>query len=228
MVTKIKQKAYLILITAGVIICLFGVLFITIPNHQAKQASTAFIRALASGDDVTPYCAGEVLYRIKTRETNKAQVIGTWAQIIDRKNVFARSYVAVELMLSDKTADAGFYELDVIKTETGWKVINARETMPRPIGISRPWQKNNLAKQYQLLFSNPRQVVAGPARTAFEKTPTPKINDVPQGITTKIIFNGSNVVVAKHSYVFQKRKVNTLAHYYKTTQGWKIVAVQAL
>lgn len=67
--------------------------------------------------------------------------------------------------------------------------------------------------------------MAGAARTAYK--PQVGVKGEISDLQTEILFN-NKLVVAKHSYVYDGRLVKVLAHYYMTSEGYKIVAIQAI
>jgi hypothetical protein len=210
------------------IILVISIAYFAIPDPRINMTSGRFIKALITNTNPETYCIGEVLYRIKTREIAPAEVISIETSVIDSSRNFARVYIVAEMKLEGE-ADVGFYEAELIK-EDGWKVYALRETMPRVNSFSLPG-KPDVEGIYEKCFSQMAQgdvsLLAGPARTAYKSQPAlstkPEITD----LQTEILYN-NKLVIAKHSYTYDQREVRVVAHYYKTSEGYKIVAIQSI
>lgn len=185
-----------------------------------------FIEALITDTNPEDYCTGEVLYRVSTRQTTASEVISVNSSVIDSSRNFARVYIIAEMRL-EAGVDVGFYEAELIK-EDGWKVYALRETMPRVDSFSLPG-KPDVGSVYEKSFSELSQgdisSLAGAARTAYK--PQVGVKGEISNLQTNVLFN-NKLVVAKHSYVYDGRLVKVLAHYYMTSEGYKIVAIQAI
>ena len=233
MVTSFIRKNISIIILISAVLIAGLILVTSIPNYTVQKVSKQFITALVEGENPDRYCAGEVLFRVKTRETVKAEVLSISTVVIDKNRKFSRVYCEVEMLLPDKTIDVGFYELDLFH-DVKWKVFALRETMPKVgIRLPKPHLQEMISDTYQEYFKkisqNDSSCLAGPAKTAFEKQPqkialTGTISD----LQTEIIFSGNKLVLARHDYRYDNRPISVLVQYYLTEQGYKVVAVQSL
>lgn len=231
-ISFIRKNISLIILVSTVLIASL-ILMTSISNYTVQKVSKQFITALVEGDNPEQYCTGEVLFRVKTREIAKAEVLSISTVVIDKNKKFSRVYTEVEMLLPDKNIDTGFYEIDLFQ-DAEWKVFALRETMPKVgVGIPKPNLQELISDVYQEYFNkisqNDSSCLAGPAKTAFAKQPqkialTGTISD----LQTEIIFSGSKLVLARHDYRYDNRSVNVLVHYYLTEQGYKVVAVQSL
>lgn len=228
----IRKNISIIILISAVLIA--GLILVTsIPNYTVQKVSKQFITALVEGDNPEQYCTGEVLFRVKTREIAKAEVLSISTVVIDKNKKFSRVYTEVEMLLPDKNIDTGFYEIDLFQ-DAEWKVFALRETMPKVgVGIPKPNLQELISDVYQEYFNkisqNDSSCLAGSAKTAFAKQPqkialTGTISD----LQTEIIFSGSKLVLARHDYRYDNRSVSVLVQYYLTEQGYKVVAIQSL
>lgn len=233
MVTSFIRKNISIIILISAVLIAGLILVTSIPNYTVQKVSKQFITALVEGNNPEQYCIGEVLFRVKTRETSKAEVLSISTVVIDKNRKFSRVYTEVEMLLPDKNVDVGFYEIDLIR-DTEWKVFALRETMPKvSVGIPKSNLQELISDTYQEYFKkisqNDSSCLAGPARTAFEKQPQKiSLTGTISRLRTEIIFSGNKLVLARHDYRYDNRSVRVLVHYYLTDQGYKVVAVQSL
>ncbi len=209
------------------------ILATSLSNYTVQKASKQFITALVEGENPDRYCTGEVLFRVKTREIAKAEVLSISTVVIDKSRKFSRVYTEVEMLLPDKNIDVGFYEIDLIR-DTEWEVFALRETLPKvSVGVPKSNLQVLLSDTYQEYFEkisqNDSSCLAGPARTAFEKQPQKIVlTGAVSGLQTEIIFSGNKLVLARHDYHYDNRPVSVLVHHYLTEQGYKVVTVQSL
>ena len=209
------------------------ILATSLSNYTVQKASKQFITALVEGDKPEQYCTGEVLFRVKTREIAKAEVLSISTVVIDKNKKFSRVYTEAKMLLPDKNIDVGFYEIDLIR-DTEWKVFALRETMPKVnVGVPKSNLQELISDTYREYFEkisqNDSSCLAGPARTAFEKQPQKiALTGTISNLQTEIIFSGSKLILARHDYRYDSRSISVLVQYYLTEQGYKVVAVQSL
>lgn len=220
----VKFKSTIIIAVALALVVLLA--YTSVPDPRITMTSDKFIKALITDTDPEESCIGEVLFRVKTREITPSEVISVNSSVIDNSRSYARVYIIAEMKL-EGGVDVGFYEAELIK-EDGWKVYALRETMPKINSFSLPG-KPDVGSVYEKSFSELSQgdisSLAGAARTAYKQQVGVKSKI--SNLQTEILFN-NKLVVAKHSYVYDNRPVKVLAHYYKTSEGYKIVAIQAI
>lgn len=226
-----KNISAIILICAVLIASL--ALITNLSNYTVHKTCKQFITALVEGNNPEQYCTGETLFRVKTRETSKAEVLSISTVTLDKNKNFSRIYTEVEMLLPDKNIDIGFYEIDLIR-DTEWKVFALRETMPKiGVGIPKPSLQESINDTYREYFKkisqNDSSCLAGPAKTAFEKQPYKAVlvGDI-SNLQSEIIFSGSKLVISRHDYSYDNRPVSVLVQYYLTKQGYKVVAIQSL
>lgn len=209
-----------------VIIVLFTIVYISIPDPRITITSDKFIKALITDTDPEKYCAGEVLFKVKTREITPSEVVSVHSSVIDSTRKYARVYIVAEMKLKDGV-DVGFYEAELIK-EDEWEVYALRETLPKINSFSYP-TKPDMGSIYEKSFSKITQgdasPLAGPARTSYK--PQVGLKKEITNLQTEILYN-NKLVIAKHSYIYDSRPVKSIVHYYMTSDGYKIVAIQSL
>lgn len=197
-----------------------------IPDPRINSTSKKFIKAMIEADAPERYCCGDVLFNISNSELVPAETIGVSATILENTRSYARVYVVAEMQMADGI-DVGFYEIMLFK-DKAWKVYSIHETLPYTISVSLPIKPriDGIYEKcvYQLARGDGR-LLAGPARTAYQ------IQDGIQGeitnFKTKISYN-NKLVIAQHTYKYDGRDVKVLVHYYLTTDGYKVVSIQAL
>lgn len=212
----------MIAVLAGI----FILVVTAIPDPKITITSDKFIKALITDTDPEKYCIGEVLFKVKTREITPSKVISVRSSIIDCSRKYSRVYIVAEIKLKDGI-DVGFYEAELIKDDE-WKVYALRETMPRIDSFNLPG-KPDMGSIYKESFYQFAQgdaaPLAGPARTSFKKLSGLKSEIT--NLQTQILFN-NKLVIAQHTYNYDGRPVKVLTHYYKTSEGYKIVAIKSL
>lgn len=223
-----KNLSVIIFISTVLIASL--ILITNLSNYSVQKVSKQFINALVAGDNPDQYCTGEVLYRLKTRQivSSESEVVSVKSTVIDKSQSYARVYIVAEMKLQDGV-DVGFYEAELIK-ENGWKIYTLRETMPKMNSFSFPG-KPDMDSIYKKSFSQISKgditSLAGPAKTAYRSQPALNAKAEITDLETEILYN-NKLVIAKHSYTYDQRKIKVLAHYYKTSEGYKIVAIQSI
>ncbi|WP_054697531.1 hypothetical protein [Syntrophomonas palmitatica] len=233
---SVFKKNEIVGLCAGIIIVSVVVFLVTNrADHTIEHTCNQFISALVENRQPVKYCSGEVLYKVKTRNIIKAKVISINTKVIDVSQKYARTYVETEIELSNGTSDVGFYEIDLFKDKETWKVIALRETMPnfKANIIQKPGLQEAITRIYQDYFNmigkKDTSLLAGPAKTAYEKQPQkPVLKGSIGNLQTKIVYAGKKLVIAEHEYQYDNRPVKVLVQYYLTGQGYKIVAVQLL
>lgn len=206
-------------------------------TQKIELAAAEFLKSVATGDTGKINAVGEALWKIKTSDKlPKSDVLDIKFHTSNFSRKWARTKAVLELRLSDNSVTVNWYELDLIKDKRNWKVIAVREAMPIASGIGGVDDIDELTgifKEYCSALGEQNQnkslfFLAGPARTAQERSssrfPTGKFEQIK--ITP--LYGTKTFAVTKASYLIDRRPVSSLISFYKTTQGWKIVAVQAL
>lgn len=210
------------------LILVISIAYFSIPDPRITITSNKFIEAVITDTNPEDYCTGEILYRVSTRQITASEAILVKSSIIDSSRNFARVYIIAEMKL-ESGVDVGFYEAELIK-EDGWKVYALRETMPRADSFNLPG-KPDVGNIYEKSFLEMSQgdisSLAGAAKTAYKSQPALSTKPEITNLETEILYN-NKLVIAKHSYIYEQREIKVLAHYYKTSEGYKVVAIQSI
>ncbi|NLN49951.1 MAG: hypothetical protein GX154_12875 [Clostridiales bacterium] len=219
-----KLKSIIIMMLSLAII--FSISVFVIPDPRISITSRDFIEALITAEDPEKYCCGEVLYQVVNSKLEPAEALNVKTIVTENTGNYAKVYIVAEMRHSGGI-DVGFYEAMLTK-EDKWKVYALKETMPQIVALNllvEPKINGLYEKCIADLAVGDADLLAGPARTAYKKQTGIKaeITD----LQTETIYN-NKLVIAKHSYKYDKRDVRVMVFYYPTTEGYKIVSVQAL
>ena len=215
-----------IIIMAISLAVIITITILSIPDPCITTTSHNFVRALITADSPEDYCRGEVLYQVKNSTLNPAEVLDIKTIVTGNTHRYAKVYIVAEMKLQDGV-DVGFYEAELVK-EDKWEIYTLKETMPQIISFNLPTNPD-IDNIYERCIANlsegNSELLAGPARTAY-KSQTGIKGEI-TGLQTEILYN-NKLVIAKHTYMYGERLVKVLVHYYKTSEGYKIVSIQAL
>ena len=219
---KFKSIAIMIFSLAVIL----SVVALTVPDPRITTTSQNFIKALITAGEPEKYCCGEVLFQVKNSQLKPAESIDIKTMVTENTRNYAKVYIVAEMKLKDGV-DVGFYEAELLKQDQ-WKVYSLKETIPQIMSFDLPVTVNvdyTFKKCVEDLSVGNTELLAGPAKTAY-KVQTGVKGEITD-LQTKILYN-NKLVIAEHSYKYDGRPVKVLARYFKTTEGYKIVTIQAL
>ncbi len=227
------KKPLTILIITSVFLSAILIVSLQYANIQPIQnTSKQFIIAVAQQDDTNPYTTLQI-----NRSLKSAKVEDIHCDVLAYSKLWAKSLVVAELTLADNTPDVGWYELELVKQDI-WKVVSINKVNPPSNGYTKRVNQHDIEEikriftqylskvkkaDYQLSI----QYLAGPAREAHEKYANqlgsePLIKDF-TNVQVKPLWNNRKYAVLEIIYKVDDRKVNIIAGFYKTNQGWRLV-----
>jgi hypothetical protein len=207
------------------------------------RAAETYMEALAAGDveKAVHYSSGNAAFLAeRVKQTHpKAKVRGISSSVIGMGHSWAAVLVTVELKLADGAIDVGWYTVDTVRSEEGWKVIAAREREPEMTGTSL-WEagskdeiKTVFEEYMKALVSGDwgkaGSFLVGPAKRkhdlsteALSKSPVVKSFSDSE---CKLLFKKRNEVVVQMSYRADGRPVAVLVYGIYTSEGWRIADI---
>lgn len=213
-------------------------------TNQPRHASETYIKALATGDAVTASGissgnAAVIAAKLKKNNiTAKVESIDTSVAAIGKG--WARVLATVDLTLQDSSVDAGWYTLDLVKTDQGWKVITFAESDSSDISGVRIFggdleEPRKVFEAYLDTLANNRwqegaRLLVGPARRSMEMSSdilgkAPFIGKA-EYLQLKPLWSHDKTLVSSFSYRLNNRDVSVTVEFYKTSQGWKIRKIE--
>ncbi|MCL6479546.1 MAG: hypothetical protein K6T65_14265 [Peptococcaceae bacterium] len=235
------------LITAGIIL-------LAIISYEAwkvsvltppRQAVENYIRALAAGDVETALksSSGSAAYaasRLRGSEiTARVEEVSCSVAALGRG--WARVLATVELTLQDGSVDVGWYSLDAVKTDKGWKVVSFREAglelegtgvfftsqadIPAVKQVFQDYLNALAAGDWQ----GAAKYLAGPARRIQEAGTATlgkgSVINKAEALTTEPVWGKGKGMMVRFGYKVDGRDVSVIVELYRTGQGWKITRV---
>lgn len=210
-----------------------------------RRVAESYVVALARGDaaaakNVSLGSAAYAAAGLQGGDVRPAEVRSVDAYLVALGRGWALVEVEAELVLSDGTADAGWYSLELVKADEGWKVVDFRPVPPRLFGVGLPvWGKDADAAQSvfrdylsllaQGKYGNAARLCVGPARAAQERE-APVFGKAPLfkevgGVSARPLWRRGKYLELLAEYRADGRPVKVVVLMYRTGQGWRIVQV---
>lgn len=240
---KAKKIVIALIVVVLVVISSFLVwraLAAATPRHVA----VAYINALAAGDAETAlqYSSGGAAFAASRMKGSKvtAKVDSTFYSVEALGRGWARALTTVELTLQDGSADVGWYSMDVVKSEQGWKVVSFREAEPELSGVSLLVKQADTEAARQVFQGYLDALAAGDWRGATECLVGPARRSQEMGaavlgkgavigkveeLKAEPVWKRGKEMVVRFCYVVDGRDVSVITMFFKTTQGWKITKI---
>lgn len=199
--------------------------------------------AVISGDAerVGRLSTGSVAWRVKNAEQFvTAEAADIRISVPNVGNGWAEAQAFVELVLQDGSRDAGWYRLELIRKNNGWKVASASEVTPWPSGLwgfagKRDAQetKETLASYLRNLAENRFQeagkYLCGPARRAHERgagvLEKASLFRHVESVNVAPVWRKGNMMACRAEYKIDGRQVSVLVRFLKLQDGWHILGV---
>lgn len=217
-------------------------------SRGPAAAARAYVSALAAGDagaakNASTGSAAAAASRLEGRGLSAA-VSSVEVHIAALGRGWALAEAAVELLLPDGAADAGWYALELAKGPDGrWRAASFRESSsgaPCPGGVTLP-VTGSAVRGAEAVFKGyvdalaagdwqgAARFLAGPARAAHESSAAALGKGAPfgtvEGLASKGLYRRGKLLVVEHRYALDGRDVVVAARYWKTSQGWKITGI---
>lgn len=245
-----KDKVIVALMVLFWIVVAVGlyVFYYTYYIRPVVSIATAYLEALAEGDLETAAFisqgqAKEAVARLEGQEV-KAKVIEIKAETLATSQNWARITAAVELELPDKTADIGWYDLEVLEVNEElreWAVVSFKETGPPVNGSGRQPVSAEVVQKSSEIFNSylkdlaagrydeAGNVLAGPALKAHQAAAGilakgPLFTTVGQ-VSLEPVWRKGKYLKALVDYTVDDRQVTVTALFYLTQSGWRIVQI---
>lgn len=231
-------------LAAAIVLCGFGA-WPNIAGLGPRRAAAEYLCALARGDaagakDVSLGGAANAAAGLKDSGVQAAQVVSARTFLSALGRDWALVEAEAELVLSDGTADVGWYSLELTKTDDGWKVIDFRLAPPRLAGVGLPgWGKGteeaaSVFREYLSLLGQGKYMEAaslcvGPARAAQERQ-TPIVGKAPLfkevgEASVRPLWRRGKYLALLAEYQADGRPVKVVALMCRTGEGWRIAGV---
>ena len=232
------------------VICLFLIAACTAITYNALafrppiRAAESYLRALAGGDTeaALEFSTGNAAWSAsRLKEISiKADVDRVGPSVAALGRGWARVSALVELTLQDGSADVGWYSIDVVKTEQGWKVASIREHEPDVSGTGTFVKKTDTTSAEQVFRSYIDELATGNLQGSLKYLvgPTRKRQEISAAVLGKgavigeveelkaePVWKRGKSMLVRFDYKADGRDVSVTATYYKTKQGWKITKI---
>lgn len=244
----IRRRPYIYLATAALFILAlvagFGV-WRGAAGFGPRRAAQEYMLALARGDAAAAQAvsSGEAAYaagRLKESGVPAARAAAVKAYLAALGRGWALVEAEAELVLGDGTADAGWYRLELVKADDGWRVIDFQPAPPRLAGVGLPaWGKGareaeSVFRDYLSLlargkYAEAAKLAVGPARAAQERGTqafgkAPLFKEVSE-VSARLLWRRGKYLALLAEYQADGWLVKVTALMCRTTQGWRIAQV---
>lgn len=210
-----------------------------------KRAAREYVLALARGDaraaqNVALGSAAYAAAGLQGEDVRPAEVRSVDAYLSTLGRGWALVEAEAELVLSDGTADVGWYRLELVKADGGWKVVDFRPVAPRLSGVGlAAWGRDAGAAgdaftEYLRLLAQGRyaeaaRLAVGPARAAQEREiqvlgKAPLFKEVSE-VSARPLWRRGKYLALAADYRVDGRTVSVVVLMYRTKQGWRIAGV---
>gem|GEM_PF-1854516 len=238
------RKFYSVIIAALILVLLIPVAVAGWKAYsRAAPAKTAeaYISALVKGDSkgALRVSSGSAALAAKKAANSWVQITDIQISIPSMGRNWCEALVFVEIVLQDKSHDAGFYSIELIR-EKEWKVISVRQASPWVSGLWGVASKKDvkdaedvLNSYLQMLSKNQYQAAAkllcGQARLAHEKGAAalgkaPLFKSVGD-VRLAPLWKRGNQMVCRAGYEIDGRSVKTIVRFLRLRDGWHILEI---
>lgn len=234
------QKRIFAILILIVIIPLFIIGWKIHSRAAPAQAAESYIRSLVSGDTsgALKYSSGSAAWAAKKETNTSAGIADIEISIPNIGNNWCEALAYVEVILSDNTHDAGWYQLNLIN-QRGWKVYSLSETTSLVSGLWSFASKSDvqgaekaLTAYLEMLSQNKYQeasgLLCGPARRAHEAgadTLKGALFKQAGNVALAPLWKRDNQMICKASYEIDERKVSAVVQFVKLQDGWHILKI---
>jgi hypothetical protein len=204
----------------------------TYDKNGIQDCTNKYFEALCSNDikEAKEQVTGQALWSLDNiSELPKATIEKSEISIRAGNNKWAKVNTLIEIRLNDETIDVGWYDIDLINTEQGWKIFNLRNQVPEAkhslITNSDIEEPKKVFEEY--LTTTSIEYLAGAARIAQEQNQVKLVPIEYKDLEMAPLGGNKEYKVLKASY-FTDRAVNLCVTFYKSIDGWKIVNIQQI
>ncbi len=204
----------------------------TYDKNGIQNCANKYFMALCSNDikQAKEQVTGQALWSLSNiQELPQATIEKTSITISAGNKKWARVNAVIEIRLNDGTIDVGWYDIDLINTEQGWKIFNIRTQVPE---ADHSLISNNDIEEPRKVFeeylkTTSVECLVGSARTAQEQNQVKLVPIEYKDLEMAPLGGNKKYKVLKASY-FTDRAVNLCVVFYKSVDGWKIINIQQI
>ena len=211
-----------------------------------RRAAEEYVLALARADAAAAQSvsSGEAAYaaaRLKDSGARAARAASARAWVLALGRGWVLVEAEAELLLSDGTADAGWYRLQLVRVTGDWKVVDFQAALPRLSGVGLPSFSRRVPeealgvfREYLSLlaqgkYSEAARLCVGPARAAQEREAAvlgraPLFREVGE-VSAKPLWRKGGFLAFEAEYGAGGRPVKAVVLMRRTGQGWRIAGV---
>ncbi|KUG05224.1 hypothetical protein ASZ90_017297 [hydrocarbon metagenome] len=204
----------------------------TYDKNGIQCCTNKYFEALCSNDikQAKEQVTGQALWSLgNIQELPRATIEKTSITISAGNKKWARVNAVIEIRLNDGTIDVGWYDIDLINTEQGWKIFNLRTQVPEAkhslITNSDIEEPKKVFEEY--LNTTSIEYLAGAARTAQEQNQVKLVPIEYKDLEMAPLAGNKDYMVLKASY-HTDRAVNLCVTFYKSVDGLKIINIQQI
>lgn len=205
------------------------------------RAAEAYINALVRGDmkDALRLSSGSAALAAKKAVSSGAQISDIQISIPNMGRNWCEALAFVEVVLQDKSHDAGFYSIELFRDKE-WKVISVCQASPWVSGLWGVTLKRDVKDAEDVLgsylgmlaenqYQSAARLLCGQARLAHEKGAAalgkaPLFKSV-GSVRLIPLWKRGNQMVCRASYKLDGKSVSTVVRFLRLRDGWHILQV---